>query len=236
MKEKNELVQSIPQTGFLGHPKGLFTLFFTEFWERFSHYGMRAILLYYMYYSVAKGGLGIDQSTATSIMAIYGSLLFMSSIIGGWISDRLFGPSKTVFFGGVLIMIGHLILALPGSKSALFISMVFLILGTGLLKPNISNIVGSLYSKTDARRDSGFSIFYMGINLGALLAPLVVGTLGQQYNFHLGFGVAAIGMAIGLGVFVGTKQKNLGLVGTQVPNPLSDSERKKTINWSYPCQ
>lgn len=231
MKEKNELVQSIPQTGFFGHPKGLFTLFFTEFWERFSHYGMRAILLYYMYYSVAKGGLGIDQSTATSIMAIYGSLLFMSSIIGGWISDRLFGPSKTVFFGGVLIMIGHLILALPGSKSALFISMVFLILGTGLLKPNISNIVGSLYSKTDARRDSGFSIFYMGINLGALLAPLVVGTLGQQYNFHLGFGVAAIGMAIGLGVFVGTKKKNLGLIGTQVPNPLSDSERKKTIKY-----
>ena len=192
---------------------------------------MRAILLYYMYYSVAKGGLGIEQSTATSIMAIYGSLLFMSSIIGGWISDRLFGPSKTVFFGGVLIMIGHLILALPGSKSALFISMVFLILGTGLLKPNISNIVGSLYSETDARRDSGFSIFYMGINLGALLAPLVVGTLGQQYNFHVGFGVG-VGMAIGLGVFVGTKQKNLGLVGTKVPNPLSDSERKRLLSIS----
>ena len=207
MKEKRTC-SKYSSNRIFGHPKGLFTLFFTEFWERFSHYGMRAILLYYMYYSVAKGGLGIDQSTATSIMAIYGSLLFMSSIIGGWISDRLFGPSRTVFFGGVLIMIGHLILALPGSKSALFISMVFLILGTGLLKPNISNIVGSLYSETDARRDSGFSIFYMGINLGAL-APLVVGTLGQQYNFHLGFGVAAIGMAIGLGYLLEQNRKTL---------------------------
>lgn len=226
-KEKNEILESIPQTGFFGHPKGLFTLFFTEFGERFSYYGMRAILLYYMYYSIAKGGLGIDQATATSIMAIYGSLLYMSSVIGGWVSDRLLGSSKTVFWGGILIMVGHLILTLPGSITTLFIAMVFLILGTGLLKPNISNIVGNLYSESDTRRDSGFSIFYMGINLGALVAPLVVGTLGQQYNFHLGFGVAAIGMMIGLTVFVLTKKKNLGLAGTQVPNPLTSMERKK---------
>lgn len=226
-KEKNEILESIPQTGFFGHPKGLFTLFFTEFGERFSYYGMRAILLYYMYYSIAKGGLGIDQATATSIMAIYGSLLYMSSVIGGWISDRLLGSSKTVFWGGILIMVGHLILTLPGSITTLFIAMVFLILGTGLLKPNISNIVGNLYSESDTRRDSGFSIFYMGINLGALVAPLVVGTLGQQYNFHLGFGVAAIGMMIGLSVFVLTKKKNLGLAGTQIPNPLTSMERKK---------
>ncbi|TEA45962.1 peptide MFS transporter [Bacillus sp. BH2] len=229
LEEKNKIIQSIPQKGFLGHPKGLFTLFFTEFWERFSHYGMRALLLYYMYYSISKGGLGIDQATATSIMAIYGSLLFMSSIIGGWISDRLLGASKTVFWGGVLIMVGHLILALPGSIITLFISMLFLILGTGLLKPNISSMVGNLYSESDTRRDSGFSLFYMGINLGALVAPLIVGTLGQEYNFHLGFGVAAIGMIIGLTLFVFTKKKNLGLVGTQVPNPLTDIERKKTV-------
>ncbi|WP_438285330.1 peptide MFS transporter [Bacillus pseudomycoides] len=229
MKEKQTMMESIPQQGFFGHPKGLFTLFFTEFWERFSYYGMRAILLYYMYYSIAKGGLGLDQATATSIMAIYGSLLYMSSVIGGWVSDRLLGSSKTVFWGGVLIMIGHLILTLPGSIITLFISMVFLILGTGLLKPNISNIVGNLYHESDTRRDSGFSIFYMGINLGALVAPLVVGTLGQQYNFHLGFGVAAIGMVIGLILFVFTKKKTLGVAGTQVPNPLTDIERKKTI-------
>ena len=214
MKEKQTMMESIPQQGFFGHPKGLFTLFFTEFWERFSYYGMRAILLYYMYYSIAKGGLGLDQATATSIMAIYGSLLYMSSVIGGWVSDRLLGSSKTVFWGGVLIMIGHLILTLPGSIITLFISMVFLILGTGLLKPNISSIVGNLYHESDTRRDSDFSIFYMGINLGALVAPLVVGTLGQQYNFHVGFGVAAIGMVVGLALFVLTKKKTLGVAGT----------------------
>lgn len=226
---KKEIIQTIPQKGFFGHPKGLFTLFFTEFWERFSYYGMRAILLYYMYYSVSKGGLGMDHATAASIMAIYGSLVYMSGIIGGWVADRLLGSSRTVFWGGVLIMIGHLILALPGTISTLFISMVFLILGTGLLKPNVSSIVGDLYSETDTRRDSGFSIFYMGINLGAFISPFIVGTLGQQYNFHLGFGVAAIGMMVGLIIFLLTKKKNLGLAGTQAPNPLTGSERKKVI-------
>ncbi|MGE1033036.1 peptide MFS transporter [Bacillus sp. GKis3/1] len=226
---KSDIVRTVPQSGFFGHPKGLFTLFFTEFWERFSYYGMRAILLYYMYYSISQGGLGMDHATAASIMAIYGSLVYMSGIIGGWIADRLLGSSRTIFWGGVLIMIGHLILALPGTISTLFISMVFLVLGTGLLKPNVSSIVGDLYSETDARRDSGFSIFYMGINLGALLSPFVIGTLGQKYNFHLGFGVAAIGMLLGLIIFVLTKKKNLGLAGTQVPNPLTDIERKKVI-------
>lgn len=227
--DKKSILQTIPQKGFFGHPKGLFTLFFTEFWERFSYYGMRAILLYYMYYAISKGGLGMDHATAASIMAIYGSLVYMSGIIGGWVADRLLGSSRTVFWGGVLIMIGHLILALPGTVSMLFISMVFLVLGTGLLKPNVSSIVGDLYSETDTRRDSGFSIFYMGINLGAFLSPFIVGTLGQQYNFHLGFGVAAIGMLLGLIIFVLTQKKNLGLAGTQVPNPLTGSERKKVI-------
>lgn len=111
--ETKDIFQTIPQKGFFGHPKGLLTLFFTEFWERFSYYGMRAILLYYMYYSISQGGLGIDHATAASIMAIYGSLVYMSGIIGGWISDRLLGSSRTVFWGGVLIMIGHLILSLP---------------------------------------------------------------------------------------------------------------------------
>ncbi|MDA2380955.1 peptide MFS transporter [Bacillus cereus] len=227
--ETKDIFQTIPQKGFFGHPKGLLTLFFTEFWERFSYYGMRAILLYYMYYSISQGGLGIDHATAASIMAIYGSLVYMSGIIGGWISDRLLGSSRTVFWGGVLIMIGHLILSLPGSISTLFISMVFLVLGTGLLKPNVSSIVGNLYSETDTRRDSGFSIFYMGINLGAFLSPFIVGTLGQQYNFHLGFGVAAIGMMVGLLFFVLTRKKNLGLAGAQIPNPLTASERKTVL-------
>ncbi|MEB9552876.1 peptide MFS transporter [Bacillus cereus] len=226
---KSDIIRTVPQSGFFSHPKGLFTLFFTEFWERFSYYGMRAILLYYMYYSISQGGLGVDHATAASIMAIYGSLVYMSGIIGGWIADRLLGSSRTIFWGGVLIMIGHLILALPGTISTLFTSMVFLVLGTGLLKPNVSSIVGDLYSETDTRRDSGFSIFYMGINLGALLSPFIIGALGQKYNFHLGFGVAAIGMLLGLIIFVLTKKKNLGLAGTQVPNPLTDIERKKVI-------
>lgn len=180
-----------------------------------------------MYYEVSKGGLGIDEATAASIMAIYGSLVYMSGTIGGWIADRLLGTSKTVFYGGILIMLGHIVLSFPGNIEALFISMTLIVLGTGLLKPNVSSVVGDLYADNDARRDSGFSIFYMGINLGGFLAPIIVGTLGQGYNFHLGFALAAIGMFFGLLTFVLTKKKNLGLAGTQVPNPLQPEERKK---------
>lgn len=224
---KEEVLKSVPQTGFFGQPRGLFTLFFTEFWERFSYYGMRALLLYYMYTEVSAGGLGFTDGTAKSIMAIYGSLVYMSGIIGGWIADRLLGTQKTVFYGGTLIMIGHIVLALPAGSTALFISMFLIVIGTGLLKPNVSNVVGDLYSPQDNRRDSGFSIFYMGINMGAFIAPLIVGTLGQEYNFHLGFGVAAIGMFLGLVVFLITRKKNLGLAGTYVPNPLKKNEKRK---------
>ncbi|MGX4668148.1 peptide MFS transporter [Cerasibacillus sp. JNUCC 74] len=226
---KEEIVQSVPQKGFVGHPKGLFTLFFTEFWERFSYYGMRAILLYYMYTELSSGGLGIADSTANSIMAIYGSLVYMSGIIGGWIADRLLGTQKTVFYGGLLIMVGHIVLALPAGISGLFISMFLIVMGTGLLKPNVSSVVGDLYRLSDARRDSGFSIFYMGINMGAFIAPFIVGTLGQKYNYHLGFGVAAVGMLVGLIVFMVTKKQYLGLAGTYVPNPLGKEEKKKVF-------
>ncbi|WP_342599310.1 peptide MFS transporter [Psychrobacillus sp. FSL H8-0483] len=229
MVSREEVVKSVPQKGFFGHPKGLLSLFFTEFWERFSYYGMRAILIYYMYYEVTAGGLGMERSTANSIMAIYGSLVYMSGIIGGWIADRLLGTTKTVFYGGVLIMFGHIVLAFPGGTTPLFISMALIIIGTGLLKPNVSSIVGDLYSESDVRRDSGFSIFYMGINMGAFIAPLIVGTVGLEYNFHLGFGIAAIGMAFGLIVFLITKKKYLGLAGSFAPNPLGKEERKKVI-------
>ncbi|MDQ0271830.1 peptide MFS transporter [Cytobacillus purgationiresistens] len=224
--ERQKIVDSVPQKGFFGHPKGLFTLFFTEFWERFSYYGMRAILVYYMYYEVSKGGLGLDQTTALSIMSIYGSLVYMSGIIGGWFADRIFGTSKAVFYGGVLIMLGHIALAIPGSIALFFVSMVLIVLGTGLLKPNVSSIVGDVYSENDDRRDSGFSIFYMGINLGAFISPLIVGQM-MIYSFHLGFGVAAVGMFIGLIVFLVTKKKYLGLAGTNVPNPLAPDEKGK---------
>lgn len=227
---KEEILKSVPQRGFFGQPKGLFTLFFTEFWERFSYYGMRALLLFYMYTEVSAGGLGIDDGTAKSIMAIYGSLVYMSGIIGGWIADRLLGTQQTVFYGGVLIMLGHIVLALPLGAIALFVSMFLIVIGTGLLKPNVSNVVGDLYSPQDLRRDSGFSIFYMGINMGAFIAPFIVGTLGQEYNFHLGFGTAAVGMFLGLVIFLITRGKYLGLAGTYVPNPLQGDEKKKVYS------
>lgn len=226
---KQKIVDSVPQKGFFGNPKGLFTLFFTEFWERFSYYGMKAILVYYMYYEVSKGGLGLDEPTALALVSIYGSLVYMSGIIGGWLADRIFGTSKAVFYGGILIMLGHIVLAVPGSLSMFFVSMVLIVLGTGLLKPNVSSIVGEIYAENDERRDSGFSIFYMGINMGAFLSPFIVGTVGMDYSFHLGFGLAAIGMLIGLIVFVTTKKKNLGLAGTLPANPLSQDEKKKAF-------
>ncbi|WNS75355.1 peptide MFS transporter [Bacillus sp. DTU_2020_1000418_1_SI_GHA_SEK_038] len=226
--DKRKIVESVPQKGFFGHPKGLLTLFFTEFWERFSYYGMRAILVFYMYYEVSKGGLGIDEPTALAIMSIYGSLVYMSGIIGGWLADRVFGTSNGVFYGGVLIMLGHIALAVPGSITLFFISMVLIVLGTGLLKPNVSSVVGEIYSEEDNRRDAGFSIFYMSINLGGFISPLIVGSV-MKYSFHLGFGIAAVGMFLGLLVFIFTKKKNLGLAGTIVHNPLSPDEKKKVF-------
>jgi proton-dependent oligopeptide transporter, POT family len=226
--DKQKIVNSVPQKGFFGHPKGLFTLFFTEFWERFSYYGMRAILVYYMYYEVTKGGLGLDETLALSIMSIYGSLVYMSGIIGGWLADRVFGTSKAVFYGGILIMFGHIALAIPGNVALFFVSMVLIVLGTGLLKPNVSSVVGEIYSEDDDRRDAGFSIFYMGINLGGFLAPIIVGSV-MDTSFHLGFGIAAVGMFFGLVLFIATKNKNLGLAGTIVHNPLSPEEKKKTF-------
>lgn len=228
MLSKDEIVKSVPQKGFFGHPKGLFTLFFTEFWERFSYYGMRAILIFFMYYELHEGGLGLDRVTANSIMAIYGSLVYMSGIIGGWLADRVWGTQKAVFYGGIMIMIGHIILSFPGGVTMLFISMFFIIIGTGLLKPNVSSVVGDLYAANDARRDAGFSIFVMGINMGAFLAPLIVGAVSDATNFHIGFAIAGIGMFIGLIIFWLTK-KNLGLAGAAPANPMNSEEKKKAI-------
>lgn len=224
--DRQKIVESVPQTGFFGHPKGLFTLFFTEFWERFSYYGMRAILVYYMYYEVSRGGLGFPEDMALSIMSIYGSLVYMSGIIGGWLADRIFGTSNAVFYGGVLIMFGHILLAIPGNATLFFASMILIVLGTGLLKPNVSSIVGEIYDEKDNRRDAAFSIFYMGINLGGFLAPLIVGKVGMQ-DFHLGFSIAAVGMFLGLVLFMVTRKKNLGLAGTIVQNPIPTTQKKK---------
>ncbi|VTS25687.1 di-/tripeptide transporter [Streptococcus pseudoporcinus] len=211
---------------FFGHPRGLSTLFFTEMWERFSYYGMRAILLYYMYYSVSQGGLGFDKVTAASIMAIYGSLVYLSSIIGGYISDRILGSRKSVLYGGILIMLGHIALATPFGKTALFVSIALIILGTGFLKPNVSDMVGGLYGEKDLRHDAGFSIFVFGINLGAFIAPAIVGYLGQEINFHLGFSLAAIGMFFGLVQYVRDGKKYLSEDSLHPTDPLSDAEKQ----------
>ena len=225
MSDKEQLEKL--DKSFLGQPKGLATLFFTEMWERFSYYGMRAILMYYIYDTVANGGLGLPKATALAIMSIYGSMVFMSSIIGGWVSDRVLGSRKTVFIGGLLIIAGHIVLATPFGVPALFVSIMLIVFGTGMLKPNVSGMVGHLYSKTDLRRDAGFSIFYMGINIGALIAPLVVGTLGQEYNYHLGFSVAAVGMFFGLLQYYFQGRKSLAGIGQAPTNPMSKEEQKK---------
>ena len=217
------------QKTFFGHPMGLSTLFFTEMWERFSYYGMRAILLYYMYYSVQDGGLGMEKTTAASVMAIYGSLVFLSAVIGGFVSDRILGSRKTVFYGGILIMLGHIALATPFGQVALYLSIALIIFGTGFLKPNISDMVGGIYEKEDDRRDAGFSIFVFGINLGAFVAPYLVGYLGQEVNFHLGFSLAAIGMFFGLVKYVLDGKKYLPESSLYPTDPLSQKDQQTLI-------
>lgn len=188
-------------TGIGGHPRGLTTLFFTEMWERFSYYGMRALLILYMTTAIANGGMGLDNKRAASIYAAYVGSVYLMSIPGGWFADNVLGTRMAVLVGGVLIACGHFSMALPTTVS-FFAGLILIVLGTGLLKPNVSAIVGSLYSPNDPRRDAGFSIFYMGINLGAGLAPLICSYLGENISWHMGFGMAGIFMALGIVQFV----------------------------------
>lgn len=226
---REEVVNSIPRTGFFGHPKGLFTLMLTEFWERFSYYGMKAILLFYLYYSVNKGGFGLDEGFAMQIVSIYGALIYMSGVIGGWLADRFIGTRKAILYGAILIMIGHILLSLPNNFTLLLIALLFIILGTGLLKPNISTNVGELYEKNDPKVDSAFTLFVMSINMGALISPLLVGWLQDNVGFHYGFAVAAVGMFFGLIIFMLRSKQTLGLSGLDVPNPVTETDKKKTI-------
>jgi POT family proton-dependent oligopeptide transporter len=186
-----------PQGQFFGHPRGLATLFFTEFWERFSYYGMRAILLLFMTAPAASAGLGMDANTAGLIYGLYTSMAYLATVGGGWVADRLIGQQNAVFYGGILISAGNGLIAI--SSSLFFPGLVLIALGTGLLKGNVSAMVGGLYGKDEpAKRDAGFSIFYMGINAGAFVAPFIVGYLGEKVNWHLGFAASSIGMVIGL--------------------------------------
>src|SRR6266436_542105 len=187
--------------GFFGHPRGLSTLFFTEMWERFSYYGMRALLILFMTAAPAAGGLGFDTSTAGAVYGLYTSMVYMTSLPGGWVADRLIGQRRAVLYGGILIASGHFSMAVP-SLTTFYLGLLLIVIGTGLLKGNISVIVGRLYRPDDHRRDAGFSIYYMGINLGAFFAPLVCGYLGQRVNWHIGFGAAGVGMVFGLVQYV----------------------------------
>ena len=199
------------KTDWFGHPRGLSTLFFTEMWERFSYYGMRGILVLFMTNAIATGGMGLDDVTATAIYGLYTATVYLVALPGGWIADRLLGLRRSVFWGGCVIAAGHFTLAIPSTR-AFYLGLTLIVIGTGLLKPSISAVVGDLYPEGGARRDAGFSIYYMGINVGALLGPLICGYLGENVNWHLGFSAAGVGMALGV-IQYSFGAKHLGTAG-----------------------
>src|SRR5688572_2563212 len=208
---------------WFGHPRGMSTLFFTEMWERFSYYGMRAILVLFMTNAVATGGMGLDDVTATAIYGLYTAAVYVVALPGGWVADRLPGLRRSVFWGGVVIAAGHFTLAIPNIV-AFYGGLSLIVIGTGLLKPNISAIVGDLYPEGGARRDAGFSIYYMGINIGGMMGPLVCGYLGEVIDWHLGFGAAGVGMVLGL-IQYSLGGRHLGTAGELRPEAKSPAAR-----------
>jgi len=211
---------------FFGHPRGLSTLFFTEMWERFSYYGMRALLILFMTATPAAGGLGFDTGTAGALYGLYTSMVYLTSLPGGWIADRLIGQRRAVLWGGIVIASGHFSMAYP-SLATFYLGLLLIVIGTGLLKGNVSVIVGRLYGPHDQRRDAGFSIFYMGINLGAFISPLVCGYLGQRVNWHAGFAAAGVGMVLGV-VQYGLGSRYLGDAGLY-PIPAASAEAAQRL-------
>ena len=184
-------------TAFFGHPKGLQTLFFTEMWERMSYYGMRGLLVLFMTTAMQSGGLEFTVATATAIYGLYTASVYFMGLPGGWIADRLIGGQRAVWYGGITIMCGHIVLAIP-NENTFFIGLILVVLGTGLLKPNIGALVGQLYDLKDNRRDSGYALYYMGINIGSFIGYIVCGYLAENIGWHWAFGAAAVGMALGL--------------------------------------
>src|SRR5882672_10177355 len=223
-----------PPRGFFGHPWGLSTLFFTEMWERFSYYGLRPLLVLFMSAALAQGGFGMDRGQAAAIVGIYGASVYLASLPGGWIADRLLGLRRAIMTGAVLISCGHISIGLSSfahSKVPFFMGLVLIVFGTGLLKPNISAIVGDLYPEGGARRDAGFSIFYMGINIGAFFGQIVTGLLGEKFGWHFGFGAAGVGMLIGLATFALLAKKTLGSLGLEItkhPDPVVQARQQRT--------
>ena len=222
------------QKQWLGHPRGLSTLFFTEMWERFSYYGMRGILILFLVASAQTGGFGLTDRTAAAIYGLYTGFVYLMALPGGWVADRILGQRNAVFVGGCIIAAGHFSMAIPTVPS-FYAGLVLIVIGTGLLKPNVSSMVGDLYPPGSPRRDAGFSVFYSGINVGALAGPLVCGFLGEKVNWHLGFSAAGIGMVFGLiqyrfgGKYLGNaglraaREKSAGPDGSAVRNLLIGS-------------
>ncbi|HEX5227209.1 MAG TPA: peptide MFS transporter [Bryobacteraceae bacterium] len=228
------LEQARDDTRFFGHPRGLATLFFTEMWERFSYYGMRAILILFMTASVAHGGLGFSVVKAGAVYGFYTATVYLMGLPGGWVADRILGQRRGVLVGGVLIIAGEFALMSPG-LAGFYVGLGLLIFGTGLLKSNASTMVGQLYGAHDRRRDSGFSIYYMGINLGGLLAPLICGYVGERINWRLGFGIAGLGMVAGLIQYM-LGSRHLGTAGLHpVPPASPEAGRRLKRNFGLVC-
>ncbi len=219
-----EVDESTTDRRFFGQPRALAHIFGVEMWERFSFYGMQAILLIYMYHSVAEGGLGIDQTVATGIVGAYGGSVYLATILGAWVADRLLGSERVLYYSAIVIMAGHIALAVLPGMWGLGAGLVLVAIGSGGLKANATSVVGTLYAPGDARRDAGFSLFYLGINLGAFLGPIVTGALQSSVGFHWGFGAAAVGMAAGL-VQYSFGRRALPAASRTVPNPLPTSRR-----------
>ncbi len=215
-------------TRFFGQPWELAHIFGVEMWERFSFYGMQGILLIYLYYSVAEGGLAIPKPIAAGIVGAYGGAVYLSTILGAWIADRLLGSERVLFFSAIVIMAGHIALALLPGVTGVAVGLVLVAVGSGGLKANATSVVGTLYAADDPRRDSGFSLFYLGINLGAFLGPLLTGLLQTTLGFHWGFGLAAVGMAFGL-IQYSFGRRQLPDEARRVPNPLPRSRRPLVV-------
>lgn len=214
---------------FLGQPWGLANLFGVEMWERFSFYGMQSLLAFYLYYSVSDGGLGMDQGAALSLVGAYGGFVYMTSLVASFVADRLLGSEKTLFYAAIIVMIGHIALALIPGYVGLAVGLLLIGLGSGGVKTAAQVVLGQLYSRTDSRRDAGFSLFYMGVNIGALLGPVVTGAIWGMGGFHWGFGIAAVGMALGLIQYVLMRKSTIGAAGHDIPNPLP---RNRYLPWA----
>ncbi|MCS3429354.1 POT family proton-dependent oligopeptide transporter [Mycolicibacterium mucogenicum 261Sha1.1M5] len=225
----NTAPASQPQSrkgGFFGHPWGLANLAGVEMWERFSFYGMQALLAFYIYYSVTDGGLGMSQAAATSIVGAYGGLVYLSAVLGGWVADRVLGAERTLLTAACLIMAGHLALALVPGMLGLAIGLVGVALGSGSLKTTTSTVLGDLYDKGDQRRDAAFSIYYMGVNIGGFAGPLLTSALWGWKGFHWGFGLAAIGMAVGLVQYIAMRKHTVSESSRKPANPLSTTQKR----------